>query len=511
MKWTAEFNITKAAALVLFACVPAFASFEPLPVGGRAAGMSEAYSAIVDDVFSLYYNPAGVMQVTRPEIGTYYSQLYPGLTDSSKISRTFLGYAQPFGKNGRLGGIGASYMALQLSGLYKEEAFGLTYGREHDHRLNYGMSLKMLRRTIGSDPYSDNAIDPATGASFGAPDPVLAKGRSTSAIGLDLGAQYRLTQAYALGVAARNINSPNLGIADTDKVPAVLALAIARRLRMGSLDLEATQWKAAKNNIKVSLGGEKWFKNGFGLRAGGSSAAGGAQDLSFGASFKMDSFQFDYAMIYPLQGISGTLGVQQVSFTARFGKPPVDPLELQLINEKEKRIRAEADAQNAKADSDRLKKQLMELTQEKTRDAQAEERRQAQRALDDVQMQESREERAQKREVLGAYTAAMSDYNAQVAKGVSLSQKRALLEKIHSDFSNKDIDLSTVNRELRNLKVEEAKAKKDFELSMSFYTRLVQQGASTEERRSMLERIIQKYKDSGVDIHSAESEMEQLK
>ena len=135
MKWTAEFNITKAVAIAVFlSSSTAFASFEPLPVGGRAAGMAEAYSAVVDDVFSLYYNPAGVMQVTRPEVGTYYSQLYPGLTDSSKISRMFLGYAQPLGEKGRLGGIGASYMSLQLAGLDKEEAFGQTYGGERKHR-----------------------------------------------------------------------------------------------------------------------------------------------------------------------------------------------------------------------------------------------------------------------------------------------------------------------------------------------------------------------------------------
>src|SRR4051812_41643083 len=124
MKFAAEYKFRTALVLTLFASQAALASFEPLAVGGRAAGMAEAYSAIVDDVFSLYYNPAGVMQIDRPEIGTYYSNLYMGLTDNSRISRTFVGYAQPIGKYGNKGGLGASYLSLELPGLYKEESFG---------------------------------------------------------------------------------------------------------------------------------------------------------------------------------------------------------------------------------------------------------------------------------------------------------------------------------------------------------------------------------------------------
>ena len=57
----------------------------------------------------------------------------------------------------------------------------------------------------------------------------------------------------------------------------------------------------------------------------------------------------------------------------------------------------------------------------------------------------------------------------------------------------------------------ELKAKKDYDLSMSFYARLAQQGASAEERRSMLERIVQKYRDAGIDVRSAEDELKRLK
>lgn len=518
MKFTAEFKFSSFLLIPTFVASCLFASFEPLPVGGRAAGMGEAYSAIVDDVFSVYYNPAGILQLTRPEIGTYYSQMYPGLTDNSRISRSFFAYGQPFGKEGRNGAIGVSYLSLDLPGLYGEKSMGVTYGREFHHRWNIGGSIKMLKKEIGSDDYSTNAINPVTGSSTGSADPVLAKGKDATAFGIDLGTQFRLTQNYAVGIAGRNLNSPDVGIGGgKDSAPAILSASIARRWRSGSLDVEATQWKGAEQQFRLSMGGEHWLKSGFGLRAGGS--FGNSTSISAGASYKMPSIQFDYAFIMPLQGVEGTLGIQQVSLTIRLGKAPVDPVEQQLIKEREERIRAESEARYAKAERDRLKKQLYALTEEKTQVEQQAERESSQRALEEAKAQEvrsqaekaNREKAAQTKSVFTSYTSALADYNAKVSQGMGMAEKKRILEKILNEFNNKGVDLSTVNRELKSLKDDELKAKKDFDLSMSFYRRLVQQGASIEERRGMLERIIQKYKGTGIETGPAQDEMKTLK
>ena len=525
MKSTAEFKFWSPLLLAIIIAPlfisPSAASFEPLPVGARAAGMGEAYTAIVDDVYALHYNPAGVLQVNRPEIGSYYSQLYPGLTDNSQISRMFLGYSQPFGKDGKNGGIGASYLAMELPGLYKEESIGLTYGREFQHRWNLGGSLKMLRKSIGSDEYTANAINPVNGNSTNTADPVLANGRSASAFGIDLGFQYRMNQAYAVGLAMRNFNNPDLGLSGSkDNAPATYNGSIARRWRTGSLGLELMSWKSAVNNLRYSLGGEKWFKNNFGVRAGIANGSRSYSALSIGASYKMEAFQLDYATILPLQGIEGTLGIQQISLTLRLGKPPVDPIEKQLIKEKEYRVRAETEARYAKAEADRLKKQLYSLTEAKTQAEQEAERRAAEQTLREAQAQEQKAQQEksatqrtnnQTRTIYNSYTAALADYNTKVTQGIGLEEKRRTLEKIVTDFTGKGVDLDTVVRELRSLKGDEVKAKKDFDLSMNFYRRLVQQGANTEERRGMLERIIQKYKDAGIDVSSAEDEIKLLK
>jgi len=520
MKRTAQFKFINALLLCALFSFPTEAAFEPLPVGGRAAGMSEAYTAIVDDVYSLYYNPAGILQLQRPEIGSYYSQLFVGLTDNSEISRTFIGYGQPLGKDGKLGGIGASYLALDLPGLYKEEAIALTYGREFRRLWNLGGTVKLLRKRIGSDEFTNNAIDPVTGAATGTADPLLAGNRSESAIGLDFGLQYRLTRAYALGVALRNLNSPDLGLgSDKDRVPSVISLALARRLRRGSLDVELTNWKSAESNVRFAIGGEHWFENNMGLRAGAGFGSRNYTTISFGASYRMESLQLDYATVYPLQGIEDTLGIQQISLSVRLGKPPVDPLEQQLIKEKEQRIRAETEARYAKAERDRLKKQLFELTKAKTETEREKEKLSAERALLEAQKQAHRKatterdlnKRSKEQELFKAYTTALSDYNEKVRRGIGLKEKKGILEKISNRFKNKDIDVSTVIRELKSIRVLQTRAKKDFELSMNFYRRLAAQGASIEERRNMLERIIQKYKGTGIKIRPALEEMDTLK
>jgi len=520
MKGTAELRFTSALLGLALLVSVSKASFEPLPVGARAAGMGEAATAIVDDVYSLYYNPAGILQLQRPELGVYYSQLFVGLTDNSEISRSYFGYAQPLGKEGRLGGIGFSYMALDLPGLYKEEAIGITYGHEYKRLWNLGGTVKFLRRNIGTDDFTNNAIDPITGAPTGTADPLLSGGRSSNGIGLDLGMQYRLTPAYAMGIAIRNLNAPDMALgSEKDSAPAIFSAALARRLRRGSLDIEFTNWKGAENNTRFSLGGEHWFDNGIGLRAGGGFGSRNYATVSFGASLKLESIQFDYATIFPLEGVEDTIGTQQISLTVRLGKPPSDPLEQQLIKEKEQRIRAETEARYAKAERDRLKKRLLLLTQEKTEGEKADERAASARALKEAkaaakqqaEKDQARKNQANKQKLFNDYTKALSQYNDQVRRGIDLKQKKTLLESIMKRFKDKGINIDTIERELISLRKSQTQAHKDFDLSMNFYNRLVEQGASVDERRTMLQRIIQKYSGSGINIKSALDERESLK
>src|SRR6267378_327417 len=51
-----------------------------IPVGSRAIGMGEAYTAMADDVSSLYWNPAGIALLNQSQASFMYSQWLKDLT-----------------------------------------------------------------------------------------------------------------------------------------------------------------------------------------------------------------------------------------------------------------------------------------------------------------------------------------------------------------------------------------------------------------------------------------------
>lgn len=298
----------------------AVASFEELPTGARQAGLGNAFSALADDVYSAYYNPAGLVQLHRSEFTAYYSKLYSGLDDGSNIARSYLAYGHPTAKRGTFG---FSYLTLSLSGLYSESSFAFHYATALKERWNVGASLKYLKKSFGNDEYTDNAINSDTGAQLGSADPLFAEnGTSKSAMAFDLGLQYRISRIYGLGFTILNVNSPNMALSgsDTDKVPAVYKLGLARRTKRSSVNAEMSMREFTSNEFRFNMGGERWYAGGFGLRGGLGFGQRQYQITAVGASYRWDALQFDYAMIYPLTGVKGTFGTHQLSMTFRFGR-----------------------------------------------------------------------------------------------------------------------------------------------------------------------------------------------
>jgi hypothetical protein len=306
--------------LSIFSTRPGHASFEELPTGARAAGMGNAFAAVADDVYAAYYNPAGLVHVRRGELTAYYARLYAGLTDNSSIGRSYIAYAHPLRKRGT---IAFSYLQLSLAGLYTENTMGLSYAHAVGTRWNLGTTMKFLRKSFGSDQYTQNAINADTGASLGAPDPLFANnGTSKSGVAVDLGAQYRLTRIYGLGFTIMNFNTPNMALSedDTDKVNAIYKAGIARRTKTSTVDAEISMRRFTSEEFRFNIGGERWMKSGLGFRGGLGFGQRQYQITSLGMSYRFSNLEFGYGLIYPLTGVSGTFGTHQISMTFRLGK-----------------------------------------------------------------------------------------------------------------------------------------------------------------------------------------------
>jgi len=298
---------------------PLYASFEELPTGARAAGLGNAFTAIADDVYSTYYNPAGLAQLQRSEFAAVYAKLYAGLSDGSNIARSYVAYGHPTEKRGTFG---FSYLSLSLAGLYSESAFGLHYATAVKEKWNLGGSVKFLRKSFGSDTYTENAVNDS-GSTLGGADPLFAaNGNSKTGASFDVGAQYRLSKIYGLGFAILNANAPNMALSsgDTDKVSAVYKAGLARRTKTSSVSAEVSMRTFTQNEIRFNMGAERWLGAGFGVRGGLGFGQREYQLTSLGFSYRWDVMEVDYALIYPLSGIKGTFGTHQVSMLFRFGR-----------------------------------------------------------------------------------------------------------------------------------------------------------------------------------------------
>src|SRR4029079_6571195 len=104
----------------------------------RAPGMGNAFVGLADDVYALYYNPAGLAQLKRPELATSYTRLLLGLSDNSNLSSSFVGYAHPL-KEGKWGTAAVAWQQLSLnSGFYQDQALYMSYGTSAQDVLGLG-------------------------------------------------------------------------------------------------------------------------------------------------------------------------------------------------------------------------------------------------------------------------------------------------------------------------------------------------------------------------------------
>jgi tetratricopeptide (TPR) repeat protein len=78
-------------------------AFLLLGLGARSAGMGYAYTAVGEDIDSLFWNPAGLGDIPNIQLTTTYTQWFQG------ISNQYVAGSFPFGKYGTLSGEGSLY------------------------------------------------------------------------------------------------------------------------------------------------------------------------------------------------------------------------------------------------------------------------------------------------------------------------------------------------------------------------------------------------------------------
>jgi len=147
----------------------AAAQFLKIGVGARPMGMGETYAAVANDVNSLYWNPAGIMNVKSITVGVSHSKWL------GEMSHNFAGIVIPLGESD---GLGISALSLSTSeqevttveqpdgtGLFydvNDLAIGVSYAHALTDRFSVGLTAKYIQQDAYNESANTMAIDVGT-------------------------------------------------------------------------------------------------------------------------------------------------------------------------------------------------------------------------------------------------------------------------------------------------------------------------------------------------------------
>lgn len=244
------------------------ASFLKIGVGARASAMGEAFTAIANDGTSLYWNPAGLIQIKNMEFLATYNLWF------QEIRQGYLSFSFP--SLGGTVGLGTNYVDMgDIEGRDEEGNPTGDFGASDLH-LFLGYAKRFQKITLGfTAGWLNDTIKDSTKSAF------------LGSIGL----LYPLNRQLTLGTAVQNLGT-QLG---DDPLPLTLKIGIAWNRE--ALTLAADVAKPQDNDLSLCLGAEWWIQEIIALRAGYKTNQDVAEGWSAGLGFKFDRIRLDYAYV----------------------------------------------------------------------------------------------------------------------------------------------------------------------------------------------------------------------
>jgi hypothetical protein len=155
----------------------AVGGFEQTEAGARPASMGGAYIGLANDVWAIFYNVAGLSDLSSREVSFFYT---PGQFGLSELTRSTLAIGFPT----RLGVFGLAARRYGFD-LYHEVTWTASYANRVSG-LSVGVNLNY--HTVSIQNYG-----------------------SSGAVGIDVGVLLGFSRHVRWGVAAKNVNSPTIG------------------------------------------------------------------------------------------------------------------------------------------------------------------------------------------------------------------------------------------------------------------------------------------------------------
>lgn len=252
------------------------AIFSDLSPSARVMAMGGTFVALADDGFAIYYNPAGLYQVTDYQFHSSYQRPF-GL---SFLSHSWVDLAVPIGDYGTLGfsfqKLGVEYKGVDMEG-EKTFQFGQGFKLMGDIHswLSLGYALNLYSLEFGRS---------VEGEALG----------SAHTFGLNIGVLAGLWERTRLGFMAGNINNPQMGKSFKYDLPQTIILGICYSPYEGFI----TNWDVEKelnNQTQLHFGAEGRLNNSLSLRVG---LQNNPNFYTLGMGIHYQGISFDYAFSY---------------------------------------------------------------------------------------------------------------------------------------------------------------------------------------------------------------------
>lgn len=255
-------------------------TFLKIGVGARASGMGEAFTSISGDIYSLYWNPAGIAQHKRIEFAFMHNEWFQDI--SLEYGALCFGYND---KNV----LGVGLTLNQVKDLERRErpteeplsyfdqhalSLSFSWGRKLNQKIDLGLSAKFLYEKID--------FSSATG------------------LGFDLGGIYYLRPDLQIGGVILNLG-PKMKFENEEfNLPTIYKIGGAysgeENYFKGSFILSLDLVKPRDNDLKIHLGGEYTYKEMFTLRSG-YQIGYDEKNISVGLGLKINKYAIDYAFV----------------------------------------------------------------------------------------------------------------------------------------------------------------------------------------------------------------------
>lgn len=257
-------------------------TFLKIGVGAKAIGMGESQVAATDDLYSTFWNPAGLIKLQRPQLALMHNEWF------AEINQEFVGIAFPIGKSNTVG-ISANFLSFgdiqgrdqdgNLTEIFRpyDIALTLSYARGIGQSLSLGMNAKYMREQISDE--------------------------NGSGVAFDFGGMYTLSNLpFSFGINAQNVGPRVKYVEDAFQLPFVLRLGTAYRFFNDNAILTTDFIRPTDNDNAIGFGIGYTIADILQIRTGykyqiGGNDLGVISGLTGGFGLSILRFHIDYALV----------------------------------------------------------------------------------------------------------------------------------------------------------------------------------------------------------------------